>query len=75
MPKLPRINARRIVSALEKAGFVRRRQTGSHVILRHPETKRMAVVPSHPGALGPSLISRILKQAGLTDQDLRRLLK
>jgi predicted RNA binding protein YcfA (HicA-like mRNA interferase family) len=32
MPKLPRLNARQIVAALEKAGFSLARQSGSHMI-------------------------------------------
>jgi predicted RNA binding protein YcfA (HicA-like mRNA interferase family) len=36
----------------------------------------MAVVPIHAGAvLPPGIVSRVLKDAGLTPDDLRRLLK
>ena len=74
MARPPQVNARRLLAALQRAGFEVRRQTGSHVILRHPESKRMAVVPQHPGALSPELTISILKQAGLTAEDLRELL-
>jgi predicted RNA binding protein YcfA (HicA-like mRNA interferase family) len=34
MPSLPRVWRREVIRALEKLGFVVRRQRGSHVILR-----------------------------------------
>lgn len=74
MPKLPRVTARKMVAALKRAGFVERRQTGSHLILRHPETKLMAVVPQHAGTMGAHLTQSILRQAGLSAKDLRDLL-
>ncbi len=74
MPKLPRVDARRLVAALKRAGFEVRRQTGSHIILRQPETKQIAVVPRHGGTFGPELVASILKQAGLSPDDLRGLL-
>lgn len=74
MPKLPQVNARRLLNALRRAGFEERRQTGAHIILRHPETHRMTVVPDHPGAIGPDLLRAILRQAGLTVAQLRDLL-
>jgi len=61
--------------ALKRAGFEERRQTGSHIILRHPETKRMAVVPNHSGTLNTGLLHSILKQSGLTAEELTILLE
>jgi predicted RNA binding protein YcfA (HicA-like mRNA interferase family) len=75
LPKPPQVNARALRAALQRAGFVVRRQTGSHVILRHPHTGRMAVVPDHPGALSPELVAGILKQAEITPEELRELLR
>ena len=74
MPKLPRVTARNMVAALKRAGFVERRQTGSHLILRHQGTRRMTVVPQHTGTMGAHLTRSILRQAGLTANDLRQLL-
>jgi len=64
-----------MVAALKRAGFAVRRQSGSHIVLRHPETQRMAIVPDHPGTLGPGLVSRILRQAGLAADEFRQLLR
>ena len=75
MPKLPRINSRRMIGALQRAGYVFRRQTGGHVILRHPDTGRVVAVPEHPGFMGPDLVPSILRQAGLKADDLIELLR
>ena len=75
MPKPPQVNARALRRALQRAGFEFRRQTGGHVILRHPETRRVAVVPDHPGTISPELVAGILKQAGITAEELRELLR
>ncbi|HUS80897.1 MAG TPA: type II toxin-antitoxin system HicA family toxin, partial [Armatimonadota bacterium] len=52
-----------MVAALKQAGFVERRQTGSHLILRHPGTRRMVVVPQHGGTMSADLTRSILRQA------------
>jgi len=75
MPKLPRISAAKLVRALRRAGFPKDHQVGSHLTLIHPQTGRRVVVPMHPGDLPIGLLHDILKQAGLTGDDLRRLLR
>ena len=37
MSKLPQVKPKDIVRALEKAGFIKTRQTGSHLFLKHPD--------------------------------------
>jgi len=73
LPKLPVVNARELLAALRRAGFVERRQTGSHVILRHPDG-RFATVPKHPGDLGTGLLAAILRQAEISAEDFGKLL-
>jgi predicted RNA binding protein YcfA (HicA-like mRNA interferase family) len=63
-----------LVKALLRVGFVGLYQRGSHLHLLHPETGRRTVVPMHGGSLKVGLVHRILKQAGLTVEDLIRLL-
>jgi predicted RNA binding protein YcfA (HicA-like mRNA interferase family) len=50
------------------------RLKGSRVILREPATKRMTVVPMHPGEFPRPLLQTILKQAGLSVEEFRKLL-
>lgn len=35
----------KVVKALKRAGFIKARQTGSHLILWQPQTKRIVSVP------------------------------
>jgi len=65
-----------VVRALRRAGFVVRRHTGSHTIMRHPGTMRSASVPVHSGEdLPPGTLRQIIADAGLTVEQFRRLLK
>ena len=48
MPKLPVVTGRQLLKALTRAGFVRVRQRGSHVTLRHADG-RFTSVPVHAG--------------------------
>jgi predicted RNA binding protein YcfA (HicA-like mRNA interferase family) len=45
MAKLPCVSGARVVKALERLGFVKRRQRGSHVVLRRGSS--VCVVPLH----------------------------
>jgi predicted RNA binding protein YcfA (HicA-like mRNA interferase family) len=70
MPKLPRISSREAIRALEKLGFEKVRQTGSHIILQlKTEAGTIGcVVPAHP-ELKVGTLSGILKQANVDSQD------
>ena len=74
MTRLPTLHARKIIQALEQAGFVFYRQVGSHYVLRHPATRRTTTVPKHGRDIGRNLVRAILKQAGLTEDEFRKLL-
>jgi predicted RNA binding protein YcfA (HicA-like mRNA interferase family) len=64
-------SVRKLLRFLKKQGYRVARQSGSHIILEHPERK-MLVIPNHPGALPKGLFLRILKDAGFTLEDFRR---
>lgn len=74
MSRLPSVTAKEVVSALLKVGFEARHQTGSHLSLRHPATNRRTTVPMHAGDLDRGLLKKILKQAGLTEDEFRECL-
>lgn len=62
--KLPRdVNGSEAVRALQRLGFVRLRQTGSHIILRREG--RTVVVPQHK-PIKPGTLKGLIEQAGLT---------
>jgi predicted RNA binding protein YcfA (HicA-like mRNA interferase family) len=74
MPKLPRLTARQIVSALEKAGFSLARQSGSHMIYKSAAGKRVTV-PFHASkTLHPKILKSILRDADLSVEKLLELL-
>ncbi len=74
MPKLPSLTPQKIIKAFEKNGFVLDRIKGSHHIYYHPETKRRVVVPLHKKDLPRGTLLEILKQAGISKEELRDLL-
>jgi predicted RNA binding protein YcfA (HicA-like mRNA interferase family) len=74
MTRLPTLHSRKIIKALERAGFVFDHQTGSHFILRNPVTRRTTCVPIHGRDVKRSLMKDILQQAGISEDEFRDLL-
>ncbi len=73
MSKLPSISGRACIKALERAGFVVKRQEGSHVILRRTQPFSQLVVPDHK-ELDRGTLRAIIRQADLTVEEFLRLL-
>jgi len=74
-PRLPRVTASELLCALQRDGWFVIRQSGSHVVLRHEAKSGRVVVSRHAGAIvKPKVLEDTLEQAGLTPEDLRRLL-
>ena len=72
MPKLPVLSGDGLVRALTKALFEVVRQKGSHVSLRKGNFK--TVIPLHDELAKGTLLG-ILKQCGMSKEDLKILLK
>ena len=63
---------REVVKALGKLGFLVKRQSGSHIILEHPDG-RWTVVPRHtPVKLGT--MRSIVEDAGVSEEEFLLLL-
>jgi predicted RNA binding protein YcfA (HicA-like mRNA interferase family) len=74
MTKIPTdLSGRALVRALEKIGFVVKRQRGSHIILRRDNPPARVVVPDHKN-LRIGTLRTILNTAGLTVEELLKLL-
>jgi predicted RNA binding protein YcfA (HicA-like mRNA interferase family) len=73
MPKLSPLTPQKVIRILEKKGFVLDRVSGSHHIYYHPETKRRAVIPVHKKDLPKGTLLEILKQAGISKSELKKL--
>jgi predicted RNA binding protein YcfA (HicA-like mRNA interferase family) len=74
MPKLPRLNARQIVAALEKIGVSLARQSGSHMIYKNPAGRRVTVPFHGPTILHPKLLKTIMRDADISVEQLQKLL-
>ncbi len=72
MPRLPVLAGRELIRLLRKAGFEIVRQKGSHVSLQKGNFK--TVVPLHDEVASGTLLA-ILKQCGLSREDLIKLMK
>jgi predicted RNA binding protein YcfA (HicA-like mRNA interferase family) len=71
--RLPAVSGRECLRALIRAGFVLRRQEGSHMILRRVEPFAQVVVPDHR-ELDRGTLRAILRQAGLSVAEFLELL-
>lgn len=65
------VPARELIRFLLRHGYHKARQTGSHLILEHPNGKTL-VIPVHAKDLPKGLFLRILKDAGFTLEEFRR---
>jgi len=73
--KLPIFKPNELVRVLERLGFRRIRQKGSHLYLRHPDG-RATVVPIHRGEdIPPGLLRSILHDIELTREQFLRTLE
>jgi predicted RNA binding protein YcfA (HicA-like mRNA interferase family) len=66
---------RELIRALERNGFERlptKRGKGDHVLLAHPDGRRTTVSGPGKSVVGKGLMSAILRQTGLTHEDLRK---
>ena len=71
--KLPAVTPREVIKALERAGFYKKRQKGSHVIYKHPDG-RWTVVPIHARIIPKGTLRAILREAQINPEDFARLL-
>ena len=76
MPRLPRLNAKDMISVLQRAGFYIHHQKGSDMHLRHPHKSHIHVtVPYHTRFdLPPSVVKSILKQSEIALADFIKFL-
>ena len=65
-------SAREVFAKRLRAGFVEVRQSGSHKILGHPDG-HIGLAAIHPGGLPTGTFRKILKQAGLSEEQFRDL--
>lgn len=73
MSKLSPIRARGLIAILEKLGFQKVHQKGSHVRMKHVDGKR-TTIPLHSGEkIGVGLLRKILRDISLSRSDFDKL--
>ena len=73
-PRLPQLHPKELIRAFEQLGFIFRQKHGSHVILRHPISKRIVSVPFHPRDIKRGLLFGLLKQGGISQEQFRDII-
>jgi len=73
--KLPVISGEQLIKILLKEGFIKKRQKGSHITLekKTDEKTYKTVVPLHD-SIAKGTLNSILKNVGLTKEDLLKLI-
>jgi predicted RNA binding protein YcfA (HicA-like mRNA interferase family) len=62
----PATKARRVLAALQRIGWVVKRQSGSHRTLSRPDWQDVVFAFHDDEELGPRILARIAKHTGLT---------
>lgn len=74
MSKLPVLSGKQVCKILEKIGYHKDHQTGSHIVLRQEDSPhRRLTVPDHK-ELAKGTLRAIVRQAGLTADEFKKLL-
>jgi len=73
MHKLQPAKPEEVIKVLEKLGFKRIRQSGSHAVFKHPDG-RWTTVPIHKGKdVAKGVLHKILKDAKITIEEFNNL--
>ena len=72
MSRLPVCSGQDAIRAFQKLGYAVDHQTGSHIILRHPQMRRLTV-PNHR-ELAKGTMRALIREAGLTKEEFAGLL-
>jgi len=70
--RLPVCSGQDAIRVFQKLGYEVDHQSGSHIILRHPQTRRLTV-PNHR-ELAKGTLRALIREAGLTKEEFINLL-
>jgi predicted RNA binding protein YcfA (HicA-like mRNA interferase family) len=72
---LPSVKGKEVVKALKKVGFIERRSTGKHCVLKNPETGKIIPIPLHGSKdIKRGTLFSIIKHAGLSIEEFNSIL-
>ena len=72
MSRLPVCSGQDSIRVFQKLGYQVDHQTGSHIILRHPQMRRLTV-PNHR-EMAKGTLRALIREAGLTKDEFVNLL-
>mgnify|MGYP001561278416 CR=1 FL=1 len=72
--KLPCVTAKQIIAVVQARGFMFSRASGSHQIFKNADGKRVTVPFHAQKILHPKVLKGILRDAGMSVTELKRLL-
>jgi predicted RNA binding protein YcfA (HicA-like mRNA interferase family) len=73
--RLHSVKAGDVIRALQRAGFVVSRTSGSHCrLVRFSDPRRQVTVPMHRGDLKLGTLRAVIRQAGFTVEEFNALL-
>jgi predicted RNA binding protein YcfA (HicA-like mRNA interferase family) len=72
LPKLPTLTPKKVISLLEKNGFLLDHSSGSHYVFYHPIKKTRVVVPYHKKDLPKGTLVSILRHAEIDREDFSK---
>ena len=75
MGKFANVKVKKLRKALKKAGFIAYETASSHTTFIHPKTGRKTTLAMHPGDVPKPIVHKILKQTGLTAEELKKYLR
>ena len=72
--RLPSLKSKDIIRALNKMGFCKIRQKGSHMFFKHPDG-RFTLVPHHSNEdIGKGLLRQILREINISPKEFADML-
>ena len=75
MSRLPRLNARKLIRALRKLGFVEHKERGtSHLVFSHPDGRRTLVSRHGSKDIKKGTLAGILRDMKISPDEFRKLL-
>ena len=74
MPKLPVIKAKKLLKIVQKAGFFKFHQAGSHIQMKHRDGRRITI-PFHPSQeIRRGTLKGIIDDMNLSVEEFKKLL-
>lgn len=75
MPKLPVIKTKELIRVIERLGFLKYHQVGSHAQFKHPDGRRITIPIHGSKDIGKKTLRGILNDLNIPVEEFIKLLK